>query len=152
PSADDRRALRQKDPSPLLNPFAEWLTEQGRTALPKSPLGQAIAYARSNWPALLQYTEHSPASLASQICAGAEAAAASFEGCGRGFGSFGDPAGLVLGHGSQDMQRKLTRRWHVAAGKLDSRFDQSGEEVDVTREPVEFSNDQRRLRPIRMCQ
>jgi hypothetical protein len=47
-SADDRRALRRKDALPLLTAFEEWLTEQGRRALPKSLIGQAIAYARSN--------------------------------------------------------------------------------------------------------
>jgi transposase len=34
------------------------LTEQGRHVLPKSPIGQAIAYARSNWTALCRYPEH----------------------------------------------------------------------------------------------
>jgi transposase len=62
-SADDRHALRQKDALPLLNAFEEWLTEQGRKALPKSPIGQAIAYAQSNWAALLRYTEHGDLSI-----------------------------------------------------------------------------------------
>jgi transposase len=62
-STDDRFALRQKDALPLLNAFDEWLTEQGRKALPKSPIGQAIAYAQSNWAALLRYTEHGELSL-----------------------------------------------------------------------------------------
>jgi transposase len=39
------------------------LTEQGGRALPKSPIGQAIAYARSNWAALLRYTEHGELSI-----------------------------------------------------------------------------------------
>jgi hypothetical protein len=34
-----------------------WLDEQARTALPKSPIGQAIAYARSNWQALIRYLD-----------------------------------------------------------------------------------------------
>jgi hypothetical protein len=42
--------------------FEGWLTEQGRRALPKSPIGQAIAYAQSNW-ALLRYTEHGDLSI-----------------------------------------------------------------------------------------
>jgi hypothetical protein len=41
----------------------DWLTEQGRKALPKSPIGQAIAYAQSNWAALLRYTEHGDLSI-----------------------------------------------------------------------------------------
>src|SRR5262249_62264740 len=31
--------------------------------LPKSPIGQAIAYAQSNWPALLRYTESGELSI-----------------------------------------------------------------------------------------
>jgi transposase len=62
-SADDRRVLRQRDALPLLNAFEEWLSEQGCKALPKSPIGQAIAYAQSNWAALLRYTEHGDLSI-----------------------------------------------------------------------------------------
>jgi hypothetical protein len=62
-SADDWCALRQKDALPLLSAFDEWLTEQGRKALPKSPMCQAIAYAQSNWAALLRYTEHGDLSI-----------------------------------------------------------------------------------------
>jgi hypothetical protein len=62
-SADDRCAVRQKDARPLLNAFEGWLAEQGRRALPKSPIGQAIAYAQSNWAALLRYTEHGELSI-----------------------------------------------------------------------------------------
>jgi transposase len=57
-SAEDRRALRQQDSVPLLTAFEEWLAEQKRLALPKSPIGQAIAYAQSNWTALCRYPEH----------------------------------------------------------------------------------------------
>ncbi len=62
-SAEDRRALRQRDSVPLLTAFGEWLTEQSRLALPKSPIGQAIAYARSNWEALCRYPEHEDLSI-----------------------------------------------------------------------------------------
>jgi transposase len=62
-SAEDRRALRQRDAVPLLTAFGEWLTAQGRLALPKSPIGQAIAYARSNWAALCRYPEHGELSI-----------------------------------------------------------------------------------------
>jgi transposase len=62
-SAGDRRALRQRDSVPLLTAFGEWLTEQGRLALPKSPIGQAIAYAQSNWAALCRYPEHGELSI-----------------------------------------------------------------------------------------
>jgi hypothetical protein len=56
-SAEDRRALRQRDSVPLLVAFGEWLTEQGHIVLPKSPIGQAVGYARSNWAALTRYLE-----------------------------------------------------------------------------------------------
>ena len=62
-SAEDRRALRQRDAVPLLTAFGEWLTERGRHVLPKSPVGQAIAYARSNWAALCRYPEHGDLSI-----------------------------------------------------------------------------------------
>jgi transposase len=62
-SAADRRALRQRDAVPLLTSFGEWLTEQGRLVLPKSPIGQAIAYAQSNSVALRRYPEHGELSI-----------------------------------------------------------------------------------------
>src|SRR5262249_13446753 len=62
-TAADRRALRQRDSVPLLAAFGEWLTEQERHVLPKSPLGQAVAYARSNWAALCRYPEHGGLSI-----------------------------------------------------------------------------------------
>jgi hypothetical protein len=39
------------------------LTEQARLALPKSPIGQAIAYTRSNWAALCRYPDHGGLSI-----------------------------------------------------------------------------------------
>src|SRR5262249_36314730 len=37
--------------------FHAWLTTQRVRALPKSPLGEAVAYALSHWAALMRYTE-----------------------------------------------------------------------------------------------
>jgi transposase len=62
-SAEDRRALRQREAFPLLTAFGEWLIEQGRLALPKSPMGQAIAYAQANWAALCRYPERGELSI-----------------------------------------------------------------------------------------
>lgn len=62
-SGEDRRGLRQRESVPLLTAFGEWLTEQARHALPRSPIGQAIAYARSNWAALCRYPEHGDLSI-----------------------------------------------------------------------------------------
>jgi hypothetical protein len=61
--ADERRALRQKGAVPLLSAFEGWLAAQGRKVLPKSPIGQAIAYAHANWAALLRYTQHGELSI-----------------------------------------------------------------------------------------
>jgi hypothetical protein len=47
----------------VLTRFGEWLTEQGCLALPKSPIGQPIAYAQSNSAALLRYTGHGELSI-----------------------------------------------------------------------------------------
>jgi hypothetical protein len=41
--------IRQRDAVPLLNALGEWLDEQSRRILPKSPVGQAISYARNQW-------------------------------------------------------------------------------------------------------
>jgi transposase len=37
--------------------FHAWLVRQRARALPKSPLGEAVGYALSNWAALMRYTE-----------------------------------------------------------------------------------------------
>lgn len=50
-------ALRQTQAVPLLESFRAWLEEQQAAALPKSPMGQAIRYALSNWQALTRYPE-----------------------------------------------------------------------------------------------
>ena len=50
-------AARQERARPLLAALGQWLEAQRVRALPKSPIGQAIAYARSNWQALCRYVE-----------------------------------------------------------------------------------------------
>jgi len=60
-SGDERAerivAVRAERARPLLESFGQWLRERHAKALPKSPIGQAIAYALSNWTALGRYTE-----------------------------------------------------------------------------------------------
>jgi transposase len=51
-----RRARRQAESVPVLGDLRGWLGRHQPAALPKSPLGQAIAYALANWGALLRYT------------------------------------------------------------------------------------------------
>jgi hypothetical protein len=50
-----RRSLRQEQAAPRLSALHDWLDEAAVTALPKSPLGEAIAYARNQWAALNVY-------------------------------------------------------------------------------------------------
>ena len=48
-------AYRREHAGPILDRFADWLTEQRRTALPKSGFGQAVSYAVNQWPTLVRY-------------------------------------------------------------------------------------------------
>ena len=52
-----RAALRGEQAQPLLEEFRAWLELAETQALPKSPLGKAIGYAKNQWPALLRYVE-----------------------------------------------------------------------------------------------
>jgi transposase len=55
-----RATLRQQQARPILDTFRDWLERQRSAAdnpvLPKSPMGQAITYTRTNWEALGRYT------------------------------------------------------------------------------------------------
>jgi hypothetical protein len=50
-------AARSERSRPLLESFAAWLEGEAKKELPKSPVGEAIAYARSNWVALARHLE-----------------------------------------------------------------------------------------------
>jgi transposase len=52
-----RQALRQSRARPLLARLKTTLDTLALTALPKSPLGQAVTYARNHWLALTRYPE-----------------------------------------------------------------------------------------------
>jgi hypothetical protein len=57
-----RLALRQTKSVPLLAALKGWLDALAVTALPKSPLGEAVTYARNQWAALNVYvTDGRPA-------------------------------------------------------------------------------------------
>jgi hypothetical protein len=49
--------MRQDLAVPILGQFHTWLEAQRPEVLPKSPMGEAIAYALNNWEALRRYTE-----------------------------------------------------------------------------------------------
>jgi transposase len=50
-----RRALRAEQARPILARFKTWLDEQADVVLPKSPIGEAVGYARGQWAALTRY-------------------------------------------------------------------------------------------------
>lgn len=52
---DERLRLRQTEAAPIFDRFQAWLCEQEALALPKSPLGTAIGYARTQWEPLTRY-------------------------------------------------------------------------------------------------
>jgi hypothetical protein len=49
--------MRQDLALPILEQFRQWLEGERPEVLPKSPMGEAIAYALNNWAALARYTE-----------------------------------------------------------------------------------------------
>jgi transposase/uncharacterized coiled-coil protein SlyX len=55
--ADAVSHYRRDHAKPILDAFAEWLTEQRRTALPASVFGQAVTYATNQWPTLVRYLD-----------------------------------------------------------------------------------------------
>jgi transposase len=52
-----RLRLRQEKTKPLLTSLSDWLKEQALKALPKSPIGLAIAYALRHWQALTRFAD-----------------------------------------------------------------------------------------------
>jgi transposase len=58
-SWDDARLMtaRAERSRPALESFGAWLEGESRKVLPRSPIGEAIAYSRSNWVALTRYLE-----------------------------------------------------------------------------------------------
>lgn len=56
--AERRRAQRAEQALPVLARFKAWLDAQADVVLPKSPIGQAVGYARAQWTALTRYAEN----------------------------------------------------------------------------------------------
>jgi transposase len=54
---EQRLQIRQELSLPILEQFHQWLSAQRSEVLPKSPMGEAVAYALNNWEALRRYTE-----------------------------------------------------------------------------------------------
>lgn len=55
--AGARRALRQEKSSPILERIENRLEAWSLEVLPRSPVGQAVAYARGQWEALTEYVD-----------------------------------------------------------------------------------------------
>ncbi len=51
-----RKRLRQEQSLPLLTAMSQWLEEEKNKVLPKSPMGEALGYARNHWAAFVRYT------------------------------------------------------------------------------------------------
>jgi hypothetical protein len=54
-ASDMAVSLRRTRAGPILEKFEQWLQTEQRTALPKSPFGEAITYAVNQWPTLGRY-------------------------------------------------------------------------------------------------
>jgi len=52
-----RGQFRKEQSNPLMESFGTWLETVAGQVLPKSPMGQAVAYSRTNWIALNRYLE-----------------------------------------------------------------------------------------------
>lgn len=52
---DARRAVRQQRSVPVLAEIRAWLDREGEIVIPRSPMGQAITYAKNQWQALNTY-------------------------------------------------------------------------------------------------
>jgi len=57
PDFDAIRELRQKESVPVLIEIEAWLKKNLMETLPKSSIGQAIAYTMNLWPRLIRYIE-----------------------------------------------------------------------------------------------
>lgn len=58
-----RYELRQEKSTKIMKEFNTWLLKQEEHVLPKSPVGQALKYVRSNWDALNRYLENGELSI-----------------------------------------------------------------------------------------
>jgi len=56
-SESQRLQMRQELSLPILDKFRGWIDKEHPEVLPRSPLAEALGYARNNWTALIRYTE-----------------------------------------------------------------------------------------------
>jgi len=53
----ESRDLHFMEAKPFLDAFKTWLDDEAKKVLPKSPIGEAIHYARAQWVGLTRYLE-----------------------------------------------------------------------------------------------
>ena len=81
----------------------------------------------------------------------AELDAACFGCCERIFCSLADLLALVLGESLQHVHHELIGVWIVRCDEIDTTFHESVDEMNVSGQPVEFSNDQGCFRLLGRC-
>jgi transposase len=57
-SPDEIKTRRQQESHPILESLGKWMKEQYLHALPKSDIGEALAYSIKRWETLSRYTEN----------------------------------------------------------------------------------------------
>jgi transposase len=57
-SDEQKLSVRQQQAAPILEHLGKWMKEQYVQVLPKSPIGQALAYSIQRWDKLSIYTTH----------------------------------------------------------------------------------------------
>ena len=65
--AETRRARRDEQAHPVLTRFRQWLDAQADIVLPKSPIGEAVGYARAQWTAFTRYCEDGALSIDNNV-------------------------------------------------------------------------------------
>lgn len=58
-----RKRLRQKNIKPIFKDLKKWLKQQAKKVLPNSKIGNAIAYALSQWKYITAYVNHGEAEI-----------------------------------------------------------------------------------------
>ena len=53
-----KKRVRRSRSTKIPNRFKQWLDQEIKNVLPKSPIGQAIQYTRGHWEGLLTYTKN----------------------------------------------------------------------------------------------
>ncbi len=62
-SDEERQSVRQQQAAPVLEHLGKWMKEQYVQVLPKSPIGQALAYSIQRWDKLSIYTTNGMLSI-----------------------------------------------------------------------------------------